>query len=227
MRLLSIGGSLLTAALAVMTTGGCANRMHDENLAMHQQNREQQAVIDRQRAELEAVRGREQTAEMTPVAPPATQASQAQTPAPPPPVQTQAQTQTPPPINIEGTETTQDPVAGTMTVRVPGDVLFDPGQATVRAAARATLDKVAAALKKDYAGKQIRVEGHTDADPIRVSKWKDNQHLSEARAQAVREYLVQKGLEANSVTTTGFGATKPKGNDKAQNRRVEIVVVTR
>ena len=224
MRLLSIGGSLLTAALAVVTTGGCANRMHDENLALHQQNRELQAQLDSRNA---VAQRDQQPEEMTPVAPPATQASQAQTPAPPPPVQTQAQTQTPPPINIEGTETTQDPVAGTMTVRVPGDVLFDPGQATVRAAARATLDKVAAALKKDYAGKQIRVEGHTDADPIRVSKWKDNQHLSEARAQAVREYLVQKGLEANSVTTTGFGATKPKGNDKAQNRRVEIVVVTR
>jgi outer membrane protein OmpA-like peptidoglycan-associated protein len=51
--------------------------------------------------------------------------------------------------------------------------------------------------------------------------------LSEARAAAVREYLVQKGLDATSITTAGFGADKPKGQDKAQNRRVEIVVVTR
>ena len=220
MRSLTISGSVLGAALAVLTAGGCANRMHDENLELHQQNRELQAQLDSRNA---VAQRNDEPEEMTPVNPPATQAAQAQAPAPQPPVQTQ----TPAPINIEGTETTQDPVAGTMTVRVPGDVLFDPGQATVRAAARATLDKVAAALKKDYSGKQIRVEGHTDADPIRVSKWKDNQHLSEARAQAVREYLVQKGLEANAVTTTGFGATKPKGNDKAQNRRVEIVVVTR
>jgi flagellar motor protein MotB len=133
-----------------------------------------------------------------------------------------------PPPQIEGTETTQDIAAGTVTVRVPGDVLFDPGQATIRSGAKTTLDKVAAALKSQYPGKQIRVEGHTDADPIRVSKWKSNQELSEARAAAVKQYLASKGVEASSLTTHGFGADKPKSKtDKSLNRRVEIVVVTR
>ena len=113
-------------------------------------------------------------------------------------------TRTPVPPQIEGTETTTDPVAGTMTVRVPGDVVFDPGKAMIREQARTTLDKIAAALKKDYAGKPVRVEGHTDSDPIRVSKWKSNQELSEARAAAVKAYLVQKGVNASSVTTQGF-----------------------
>ena len=83
-------------------------------------------------------------------------------------------------------------------------------------------------MKKEYPGKQIRVEGHTDADPIRVSKWKSNQELSEARANAVRQYLAQKGVDANSLSIRGFGADKPKSQtDKALNRRVEIVVITR
>jgi type VI secretion system protein ImpK len=154
-------------------------------------------------------------------------APQAPAPQPQPAAARPAVTRTPVPPQIAGTETTTDVVAGTMTVRVPGDVVFDPGKAMIREQARTTLDKIAAALKKDYAGKQIRVEGHTDSDPIKVSKWKSNQELSEARAAAVKAYLVQKGVSAGSVTTQGFGADKPKGQDKALNRRVEIVVVTR
>ena len=194
---------------------GCANRMHDENTQLHQQNRELQAQLDARRAS----GANDEVPEAAPV--------QAQAPAPAPVTQPMA-TQTPaPPINVPGTETTQDPVAGTMTVRVPGDVLFDAGKASVREGAKGTLDKVAAALKKDYSGKQIRVEGHTDSDPIRVSQWKSNQELSEARADAVKKYLVSKGVDSNMVSVSGFGASRPKSNDKAANRRVEIVVVTR
>ena len=216
--------ALVVALVGVAASGGCQSRMHDENLALHQQGREQQAVIDRQQAELEALRQQErgqpdQVAAVNPgptapqPAAPATQAS--------------GRVATPTPPQIEGTETTTDVVAGTMTVRVPGDVVFDPGKAMIREQARTTLDKIAAALKNDYAGKQIRVEGHTDSDPIKVSKWKSNQELSEARAAAVKAYLAQKGVDGNSITVRGFGADKPKGKDKALNRRVEIVVVTR
>ena len=78
-----------------------------------------------------------------------------------------------------------------------------------------------------FGGKQIRVEGHTDSDPIKVSRWKSNQELSVARADAVKKYLVSKGVDANEVSVAGFGSDRPKSSDKAQNRRVEIVVVTR
>ena len=204
---------LAAAALALPLATGCANRMHDENLSLHQQNRELQAQLDSQRA------SDQMNVEPEPAPAP-------QQPAPPPATQAVV-TQTPAPINVPGTETTQDPVAGTMTVRVPGDVLFDAGKATVREGAKTTLDKVAAALKKDYSGKAIRVEGHTDSDPIKVSRWKSNQELSVARADAVKKYLVSKGVDANMVEVHGFGSDKPKSNDKAANRRVEIVVVTR
>jgi outer membrane protein OmpA-like peptidoglycan-associated protein len=197
--------------------------MHEDNVQLHGQSREQQEVIDRQQRELEALRQQEQQPrEMTAAPQPAQPTTQ-------PASYTIKATATPPtPPQIAGTETTADPVAGTVTVRVPGDVLFDPGQAMIRSTARTTLDNVAAALRKDYPGKQIRVEGHTDADPIRVSKWKSNQELSEARAKAVKDYLASKGVSATTLTTQGFGADRPKSKtDKAMNRRVEIVVVTR
>ena len=226
MRLLRHGGRLLAALVLVGVAGaGCANRMHDENEALHQQNRELQARLDAERAR-EAQTG---PAEMEPIVTQAPQppAPQPTAPATQPAARQAAATITPIPPQIEGTETTTDVVAGTMTVRVPGDVVFDAGKATIREGAKPTLDKIAAALKKDYAGKQVRVEGHTDSDPIRVSRWTSNQELSEARAAAVKTYLAQKGVDGNSVTTRGFGADRPKGPDKAANRRVEIVVVTR
>ena len=115
-----------------------------------------------------------------------------------------------------------------MTVAVPGDVLFAPGDATVKDAAKSTLDKVATSLKKDYSGKKVRIEGHTDADPIKYSKWKSNEDLSVARAAAVKAYLVKKGVDPSIIVAQGYGSDKPKSTkDKAANRRVDIVVAMR
>jgi len=219
---------ILLVALALGVTG-CQNKLYEDNQALREQNKELQSQLDSKNSAPPQV---VQTAPPQQAAVPVSQ-PMANDQAPPPkqaaqPVTTQpALTRAAPPINVPGTETTTDVAAGTMTVRVPGDVLFDPGRATVREQAKSTLDKVAAALKKDYSGKQIRVEGHTDSDPIKVSRWKSNQELSEARADAVKKYLVSKGVDANMVSMSGLGSTKPKSNDKAANRRVEIVVVTR
>ncbi len=143
---------------------------------------------------------------------------------PPPPAQPIVVQPQPKP-DIDGLELHHDAAAGTTTVTLPGDVFFDPGKAEVKTSAKPTLDKVASALKKEYGGKTVRVEGYTDTDPIKHSKWKDNQELSEARASAVRDYLVSKGVAATRVTVEGLGETKPKGT-KAASRRVEVVVVT-
>jgi flagellar motor protein MotB len=124
-------------------------------------------------------------------------------------------------------ETTADPNAGTVTVNLPGDIFFNSGDATIRTPAQDSLKKVAATLKKDkaYAGKPIRVEGHTDSDPIKKSKWKSNQELSEARAKAVKDYLAKQGIDSKLMTAVGHGADMPKGADKSRNRRVEVVVL--
>ena len=121
---------------------------------------------------------------------------------------------------------------GETTISVAGDVLFDSGQATLKSSFKSKLREIASRLSSGgYA--EIRIEGHTDADPIKktASKWRDNYHLSEARATAVRDYLAEQGVPRSSMSINGFGDTKPIANNsskdgKAQNRRVEIVVVT-
>jgi outer membrane protein OmpA-like peptidoglycan-associated protein len=104
------------------------------------------------------------------------------------------------------------------------DVLFDTGQYSLKPGAREKLAKVAGILIA-YPGLNIAVGGYTD----NVGGDEMNQKLSENRAGAVRDYLVQEGVTANSVSSTGFGNSSPvASNDNSagrqENRRVELVV---
>lgn len=104
------------------------------------------------------------------------------------------------------------------------DVLFDTGQYSLKPGAREKLAKVAGILIA-YPSLNIAVGGYTD----NVGGDEMNQKLSENRAGAVRDYLVQQGVVAISVSATGFGNTSPvASNDNSagrqENRRVELVV---
>lgn len=104
------------------------------------------------------------------------------------------------------------------------DVLFDTGKYTLKSGAREKLAKVAGILIA-YPGLDIEVGGYTD----NVGGDEMNQKLSENRAAAVRDYLVEAGVGRNSVTAKGFGNTLPvASNDNASgrqvNRRVELLV---
>jgi len=104
------------------------------------------------------------------------------------------------------------------------DVLFDTGQYSLKPGAREKLAKVAGILLA-YPGLNIEVGGYTD----NVGGDDMNQKLSENRADAVRDYLVQEGVTTNSVSARGFGNTLPvASNDNSagrqQNRRVELLV---
>jgi chemotaxis protein MotB len=114
---------------------------------------------------------------------------------------------------------------GEIVVGVAGDVLFASGQAALRQQARQRLDQVAQVIRNQYSGNIVRVEGHTDSDPIRKSGWKTNERLGAERAMAVHEYLVSKGVDANRIYAATFGATRPRGS-KEQSRRVEIVILS-
>lgn len=109
---------------------------------------------------------------------------------------------------------------------VAGDTLFAPGSATVKAEARGELNRIASQLNGKWAGHPIRVEGHTDSDPLKKSKakWGSNENLSQARAQAVADYLSSKGVSAGRFNVVGMGSSNPRG-DKKSSRRVEIVVL--
>jgi outer membrane protein OmpA-like peptidoglycan-associated protein len=104
------------------------------------------------------------------------------------------------------------------------DVLFDTGQFTLKPGAREKLAKVAGILIA-YPGLNIEVGGYTD----NVGGDAMNQKLSENRAGAVRNYLVEQGVTTGSVSSKGYGNTLPvASNDNSagrqENRRVELVV---
>jgi outer membrane protein OmpA-like peptidoglycan-associated protein len=104
------------------------------------------------------------------------------------------------------------------------DVLFDTGHYSLKSGAREKLAKVAGILIA-YPSLNIAVGGYTD----NVGGDEMNQKLSENRAGAVRDYLVQEGVTATSVSATGFGNNSPvSSNDdsagRQENRRVELVV---
>jgi len=124
---------------------------------------------------------------------------------------------------IEGIEV-ESSAGGSVTVRVPGDVLFAPGKVELQQASKKTLAEVAAVLQREFSGQSIRVEGYTDSDPIRRSDWKDNLELSLQRAAAVHRFLQEQGVEADRMYAAGFGPARPR-ETKEKSRRVEIVVV--
>jgi len=114
--------------------------------------------------------------------------------------------------------------AGEVTAAVEGDMLFDSGKTTLKSSAKKSLDQVAGVLNSTYGGKDIRIAGHTDTDPIKKSGFKSNYHLAFERGFAVREYLASKGVAGNRMYLASYGPDVPRGN-KQQSRRVEVVVV--
>jgi chemotaxis protein MotB len=126
-------------------------------------------------------------------------------------------------LNIPGTTSRVGP-NGEMIVEVAGDVLFDPGSTTLKGGSKQTLDGVASAIQAQYPGHIIRVEGYTDTDPIRKSKWETNERLSGERAMSVEKYLVSRGIDNNRIYFAGFGPSRQQAT-KNKSRRVEIVIL--
>jgi outer membrane protein OmpA-like peptidoglycan-associated protein len=104
------------------------------------------------------------------------------------------------------------------------DVLFDFNKYTLKPGAREKLAKVAGILLA-YPGLKIQLEGHTDS----IGSDEYNLKLSDQRAGAVRDYLVQQGVPGGTMTAVGLGKDAPvASNDneagRQRNRRVEMVV---
>ncbi|MBL8887834.1 MAG: OmpA family protein [Phycisphaerales bacterium] len=121
----------------------------------------------------------------------------------------------------------RDSTAEGERLTVAGDVLFGSGSADLKQTAKKTLDKVAAELKSNkYSRFSVRVDGYTDSDPIKKSKWGSNEALSEARARSVENYLQSKGVSSSRLSAYGRGAQNLK-KSKAESRRVEIIILNR
>lgn len=112
-----------------------------------------------------------------------------------------------------------------LIVTVPNDITFDTDSSTVRPALRADLVKVGQNLV-NYPNSNVQIIGHTDSD----GDASYNQGLSERRANAVADILQANGVSYSRIRTYGQGENNPVASNltpqgKAQNRRVEIVVV--
>lgn len=105
------------------------------------------------------------------------------------------------------------------------DILFETGKSKLAPGAQDNLTKLAKILSA-YPDRQILVEGHTD----NIGGDEFNQRLSQARAQAVRQALIEAGVNQEMIKAAGFGKTKPIATNatpegRQQNRRVEVVVL--
>lgn len=102
-------------------------------------------------------------------------------------------------------------------------VTFDSGTAILTPESRATLDRIARSLN-ERPGTRLQVNGYTDS----VNTDDVNLRLSRARASAVRQYLVSRGVAASRLEEKGFGESDPIADNatadgRAANRRVELV----
>ena len=130
-------------------------------------------------------------------------------------------------------------------IRVVGDrfvfessVLFESAKADVSPAGQQSLDDLAAAvidLEREIPPDIpwiLRIDGHTDKHPISGGAFKSNWELSAARAIAVVQYLISKGIPPDRLAAAGFGEFQPidPGEDEqalARNRRIELKLTER
>ena len=116
------------------------------------------------------------------------------------------------------------------TLILASDVSFRSGRTDLSNKAQGTLKRVASALREAPGVREVRIEGHTDSQPIRKSGWASNEELSLARAQIVEKFLLNQGVASGMMRVEGHGESKPIETNqtkqgRAANRRVEIVVV--
>ncbi len=105
-----------------------------------------------------------------------------------------------------------------------GDVLFATGRSDLKSGGNGTLDKLVAFLN-EYPDRNVAIEGHTDD----VGSLEMNQTLSQQRADSVKNYLLQQGIQPRRLLASGMGETQPiadnlSASGRQQNRRVEVII---
>jgi chemotaxis protein MotB len=106
---------------------------------------------------------------------------------------------------------------------------FDSGQAVLLPGAAQKLERIAKVLSRP--GLELRVEGHSDNQPIHTDEFRSNWELSTARAMAVLSLLVDHaGFDPTRISASGYGQYRPTADNstpegRRMNRRVDLVVV--
>lgn len=111
------------------------------------------------------------------------------------------------------------------------EVFFDSGKDIIRNDGKGSLQRVAEVLNQNVPNSNVAIEGHTDNQPIKYSRWKSNWELSSARALAVLHYLIEEcKVVPTRLSANGYGEFRPVAEndtkeDMQKNRRVEIVIL--
>lgn len=128
---------------------------------------------------------------------------------------------TPPPVKpVEVEAVVEEKIVITQKIH------FEFDRAVIRPISYPILNDVANILKQNPQLKKIRIGGHTDW----IGPTEYNQKLSERRADSVRQYLVQQGVEPDRLEAVGYGESNPIADNnttmgRAKNRRVEFTVI--
>jgi chemotaxis protein MotB len=119
---------------------------------------------------------------------------------------------------------------GLMLVKLPDNILFDPGKTDLKKEGQDAIVQVTGILN-GIEGRKFQVAGHTDNRPVgKNSKFKSNWELSTERALQVLDLMVKSGMDARRLSAAGYADVLPvASNDtedgRRQNRRIEIVLV--
>jgi chemotaxis protein MotB len=133
---------------------------------------------------------------------------------------------------IDKGQVTISELKGKLTVNMVDAILFDSGKSEIKPEGLVVLGKVIEILKT-VSDKSIRIEGHTDNQPILgplTQRYQTNWELSAARAINVASYLQKQAIEPATLSAAAFGEFKPVADNmtpegRAKNRRIEIVLV--
>jgi len=117
---------------------------------------------------------------------------------------------------------------GLMLVKLPDNILFDPGKTDLKPQGKDAIAQVTQILS-GIEGRKFQVTGHTDNIPIKSAKFKSNWELSTARAVEVTKLMIADGMDPKRLSAAGFADELPVGDNATEegrraNRRIEIVV---
>jgi chemotaxis protein MotB len=113
---------------------------------------------------------------------------------------------------------------GQIVLGLGTDVLFDAGKTELKPEGTQALVEIAKVLKT-LAARRFQVAGHTDNQPIKTKEFPSNWELSTARAVVVVKLLLKEGVTASVLSAAGYADVDPVGQNRAKNRRIEIVLV--
>ena len=117
---------------------------------------------------------------------------------------------------------------GLMLVKLPDNILFDPGKAELKKEGQEAIAQVTQILA-GIEGRKFQVAGHTDNIPIKHGKYNSNWELSAQRAVDVVKFMASHGMDPKRLSAAGYADEMPVADNstdagRRQNRRIEIVV---